>query len=250
RLTTNASVNYILEEVPFIVDTPLTLFLGPDESLTVPVGEAFREYFQETEQYWIEWSRYLSLPFEWQEVVNRAAITLKLSHFEETGAVIAAPTTSIPEAPNSERNWDYRFCWLRDSYFVVHALNALGATKTMEGYLNYIMNIAAMSEDGYLQPVFGITLKKQLHESKVTTLAGYRGMGPVRVGNDAYRQVQNDGYGSVILSCTQTFFDSRLSRKGDETLFRRLEVLGKRAAEFWDKPDAGLWELRKRQEVH
>ena len=250
RLTTNASVNYVLEEVPFIVDEPLTFFLGPDETLTVPVAEAFREYFQETEQYWIEWSRYLTLPFEWQEDVNRAAITLKLSHFEETGAVIAAPTTSIPEAPDSGRNWDYRFCWLRDSYFVVHALNALGATKTMEGYLNYIMNIAAMSEEGYLQPVFGITLTQQLHEAEISSLAGYRGMGPVRVGNDAYRQVQNDGYGSVILACTQVFFDSRLSRRGDETLFKRLEVLGRQAKKLWDQPDAGLWELRQRQEVH
>ena len=250
RLTTNASVSYILEETPFIVDGPLTFFLGPDETLTVPVTEAFREYLQETEQYWVEWSRYLSLPFEWQEDVNRAAITLKLSHFEETGAVIAAPTTSIPEAPDSGRNWDYRFCWLRDSFFVVNALNALGATKTMEGFLNYIMNIAAMSTDGYLQPVFGITLNQQLHESEISTLAGYRGMGPVRVGNDAYRQVQNDGYGSVILACTQAFFDSRLSQKGDETLFRRLEVLGRQASKNWDQPDAGLWELRQRQEVH
>ena len=250
RLTTNASVNFVLEEVPFIVDEPLTFFLGPDETLTVPVSEAFREYFQETEQYWIEWSRYLTLPFEWQEDVNRAAITLKLSHFEETGAVIAAPTTSIPEAPNSGRNWDYRFCWLRDSYFVVHALNALGATKTMEGYLNYIMNIAAMSEEGYLQPVFGITLTQQLYEAEISSLKGYRGMGPVRIGNDAYRQVQNDGYGSVILACTQVFFDSRLSRRGDETLFKRLEVLGRQAKKSWDQPDAGLWELRQRQEVH
>ncbi len=250
RLTTDASVNYVLEETPFILDTPLTFFLGPDETLTLPVEEAFRDYSELTEQYWIEWSRYLSLPFEWQEDVIRAAITLKLSHFEETGAVIAAPTTSIPEAPNSGRNWDYRFCWLRDSYFVVHALNALGATKTMEGYLNYIMNIAAASKDGYLQPVFGITQKQQLHESTVTSLAGYRGMGPVRVGNDAYRQVQNDGYGSVILACAQIFFDTRLSRRGDETLFRRLEVLGERAANSWNEPDAGLWELRGKQEVH
>jgi GH15 family glucan-1,4-alpha-glucosidase len=250
RLTTDASVNYILEETPFILDTPLTFFLGPDETLTLPVEEAFRDYSELTEQYWIEWSRYLSLPFEWQEDVIRAAITLKLSHFEETGAVIAAPTTSIPEAPDSGRNWDYRFCWLRDSYFVVHALNALGATKTMEGYLNYIMNIAAASKDGYLQPVFGITQKQQLHESAVTSLAGYRGMGPVRMGNDAYRQVQHDGYGSVILACAQIFFDTRLSRRGDETLFRRLEVLGERAATSWNEPDAGFWELRGKQEVH
>jgi GH15 family glucan-1,4-alpha-glucosidase len=120
----------------------------------------------------------------------------------------------------------------------------------MEGYLNYIMNIAAMSKDGYLQPVFGITLTQELHEAEISSLAGYRNMGPVRVGNDAYRQVQNDGYGSVILSCAQTFFDSRLSRKGDVTLFRRLEVLGYRAQNAWDQPDAGLWELRQRQEVH
>ena len=250
RLTTDASVAYVLEETPFILDKPLTFFLGPDETLTTPVAEAFREHFEQTDQYWLEWARYLTLPFEWQEEVVRAAITLKLSHFEETGAVIAAPTTSIPEAPNSGRNWDYRYCWLRDSLFVVHALNAVGATKTMEGYLNYIMNIAAASQNGYLQPVFGITQSQQLDETIVSTLPGYRGMGPVRVGNGAYTQIQNDGYGSVILACAQSFFDCRLIKTGDKTLFRRLEVLGERAVEFWDKPDAGLWELRSRKEVH
>ncbi len=250
RLTTDAPVSYILEETPFILDQSLSFFLGPDETLTTQVSEAYREFFEKTDQYWVEWSRYLSLPFEWQEAVIRAAITLKLSNFEETGAVIAAPTTSIPEAPNSGRNWDYRFCWLRDSLFVVHALNTLGATKTMEGYLEYITNIAAASRDGYLQPVFGITQSQRLDESTVGSLAGYRGMGPVRIGNDAYRQVQNDAYGSVILSCAQTFFDSRLMKRGDETLFRRLEILGERAARSWNEPDAGLWELRNRQEVH
>jgi len=249
RLTTDASVAYVLEETPFILDKPLTFFLGPDETLTMPVAEAYREHFEQTDQYWLEWSRYLTLPFEWQDAVIRAAITLKLSHFEETGAVIAAPTTSIPESPDSGRNWDYRYCWLRDSLFVVHALNALGATKTMEGYLNYIMNIAAASQNGYLQPVFGITQSQQLDETTVA-LAGYRGMGPVRVGNDAYRQVQNDGYGSIILACAQIFFDCRLTRTGDAALFQRLEVLGERAAESWNKPDAGLWELRNRMEVH
>lgn len=250
RLTTDASVAYVLEETPFNLEIPLTFILGPDESLTMPVSDAFREFFEKTDQYWLEWTRFLSLPFEWQDAVVRAAITLKLSNFEETGAVIAAPTTSIPESPDSGRNWDYRYCWLRDSLFVVHALNALGATKTMEDYLNYIMNIAAASNNGYLQPVFGITQSQRLDESIVSSMPGYRGMGPVRVGNDAYRQVQNDGYGSVILACTQCFFDSRLTRKGDETLFRRLEVLGQRAAESWNQPDAGLWELRNRKEVH
>ncbi len=250
RLTTDAPVTYVLEEVSFLLETPMSFALGPDEPLPDSPGELFREFFDHTDSYWREWVRYLSVPFEWQEAVIRAAITLKLSTFEETGAVIAAPTTSVPEAPGSERNWDYRYCWLRDSFFVVHALNNLGVTQTMEEYLKYIMNIAETSEDGYLQPLFGVAQGRKLDERVAGGLAGYRGMGPVRIGNDAYRQIQNDSYGFVILSCTQMFFDLRLSRQGDEALFRRLEALGNKAVEVWNQPDAGIWELRKTQSVH
>jgi GH15 family glucan-1,4-alpha-glucosidase len=250
RLTTDAPVSYILDEVPFVLETPLTLLLGPDESLELPVAETGRQFFENTDMYWREWSRYLSIPFDWQDAVIRAAITLKLSSFEESGAVIAAMTTSIPEAPNSDRNWDYRYCWLRDSYFVVHALNRLGATRTMESYLGYITNIVAGAESGYLQPVYGITQESRLSEREIDSLAGYRGMGPVRVGNGAYDQVQNDGYGSVVLACTQAFFDRRLVRSGEASLFERLERLGDHALKRWDQPDAGLWELRTRERVH
>ncbi|MDJ0949561.1 MAG: glycoside hydrolase family 15 protein [Alphaproteobacteria bacterium] len=250
RLTTDAPVAYVLEEVPFVLEWPLTLILGPDESLTQPVAETGREFCEKTDEYWREWCRYLSLPFEWQEAVIRAAITLKLSNFEESGAMIAAMTTSIPEAPDSGRNWDYRYCWLRDSYFMVHALNRLGVTRTMEGFLGYIINIVAGAPDGYLQPMYGITLENKLPEREVETLPGYRGMGPVRVGNDAYTQVQNDGYGNVVLACTQSFFDHRVTRMGDANLFRLLERLGEQAVARWDQPDSGLWELRKRQTVH
>jgi len=250
RLTTNTPVTYILDEVPFVLDAPVTLLLGPDESLTESIAESGRDFLEKTNAYWRDWCRGLSLPFEWQEDVIRAAITLKLSNFEESGAVVAAMTTSVPEAPNSGRTWDYRYCWLRDSYFVVHALNRLGATKTMEGYLRYITNIVAGAEAGYLQPVFGITQENRLTEREIDSLAGYRGMGPVRVGNDAYSQVQNDGYGSVVLACTQAFFDRRLERPGDAALFGRLELLGEQAVRRWNQPDAGMWELRTRNRVH
>ena len=120
----------------------------------------------------------------------------------------------------------------------------------MEGYLNYIANIVVAAEDGYLQPVFGITLEQRLEERQIETLAGYRGMGPVRVGNGAYSQVQNDGYGSVILAITRSFFDQRLSKLGDRSLFERLERLGEQAVRRWNQPDAGLWELRTREGVH
>ena len=250
RLTTDAPIAYLVEEVPFLLEDPLTLYLGPDEPLQGAVGDVGREFRERTEAYWLEFSRHLAIPLEWQEAVIRAAITLKLSSFEETGAIVAAMTTSIPEAPESGRNWDYRFCWLRDAYFVVRAANRLGVTDTMERYLRYITNVSALSPDGYLQPVFGIRLQRRLDERIVTTLRGYRSMGPVRVGNDAWRQVQNDSYGSVIHAVAQAFFDRRLTRRGTVETFRRLELLGEQAVHRYDQPDAGVWEFRERLSVH
>ncbi len=225
RLTTDAPVSYVAEEVPFVLTRPIELVLGPDESLAASLPDLGREFAERTDAYWRDWCRTLSVPFEWQEPVLRAAVTLKLMAFEDTGALIAAMTTSIPEAPDSGRNWDYRYCWLRDAYFVVTALNRLGATQVMENYLDYIVNIVSTAgEDGYLEPVYGILREAELPEREIETLRGYRGMGPVRVGNKAAAQIQNDGYGSVVLACTQIFFDParhRPRRRGDEALVPR-----------------------------
>lgn len=250
RLTTDVPVRFIREEVAFVLEHPVAMILGPDESLTASVAETARQFRERTEEYWTEFTRYLSIPFEWQEEVIRAAITLKLCSDDESGAIIAAMTTSVPEAADSGRNWDYRFCWLRDSYFVVRALNRLGVTSTLEHYLSYITNLAVSTSDGYLRPVYGINPESSLSEREVTTLAGYRGMGPVRVGNQAWQQVQNDGYGSVVLSATQVFFDRRLFRTGAGQLFEQLERLGMQAAQRFNQPDSGLWESRGRRQVH
>ncbi len=250
RLTTNASVTAIVEETAFFLEDTATLLLGPDETLQGAVGETGRRFAEETAAYWREWVRYLSIPFEWQEAVIRAAITLKLNAYDDTGAIVAAMTTSIPEAPNSGRNWDYRYCWLRDGYFVVNALNRLSTTRTMERYLGYVVNIAAGTKDAALQPVYRIDGRSLIEEHLIDTLPGYRGMGPVRVGNQAYQQVQHDVYGSAILTATHVFFDRRLVRCGDEALFHRLELLGERAVQLHDQPDAGLWELRGAARVH
>jgi GH15 family glucan-1,4-alpha-glucosidase len=250
RLTTNASLTAILEERPFFLDEEVTLLLGPDETVPSAVTEVGRHFIEETTSYWRDWVRRLAIPFEWQDAVIRAAITLQLNTYDDTGAIIAAMTTSIPEAPHSTRNWDYRYCWLRDGYFVVDALNRLGATETMENYLRYIVNIAAGVGAGPLQPVYRINGDAALAESVVATLPGYRGMGPVRIGNDAYRQVQHDVYGSAILAATHVFFDERLTKRGDAALFERLEALGHRALGAFDQPDAGPWEFRGSARVH
>ena len=248
RLTTDASLTAIIEERVFLCDRELTLLLGPDETVAGAIGELGRSFVEETRHWWRDWVRRLAIPFEWQSAVIRAAITLQQNAFDDTGAIVAAMTTSIPEAPDSGRNWDYRYCWLRDGYFVVDALNRLNATETMERYLSYIVNVAA--GDTTLQPVYRINGDPALHESTVSSLPGFRGMGPVRVGNDAFRQVQNDVYGSAILAATHVFFDERLTRPGDVRLFERLEPLGERAVAVFAQPDAGLWELRGRSSVH
>ena len=252
RCTTDMPIAYLANEVPFLLEEEVTLIFGLDESFPTDIKLTAHEYFERTYEYWQEWVRYLAIPFDWQKAVIRSAITLKLCSFEETGAIIAATTTSIPEAAGTQRNWDYRYCWLRDAYFVVQALNRLGATKTMEDHLRYITNIVAGSEaeGGHLQPVYGVALGKALIESFVEDLSGYRDMGPVRKGNQAYEHIQNDVYGSVILAATQAFFDQRLSKPGDAALFERLEVIGERCVELYDKPDAGLWELRTMARVH
>ncbi len=250
RLTTDASISHVLSERNFVLNRPVAFILGPDESVRDSVVTVSRRFYERTRDYWHAWVRTLSIPFEWQDAVIRAAITLKLCTFEDTGAVVAAMTTSIPEAAGTQRNWDYRFCWLRDSFFVVHALNRLGATNTMEAYLRYILDLAAGTDGGLLQPVYGIRGESDLSECLVESLPGYRGMGPVRVGNQAYEQIQHDVYGSVILSATQFFFDKRLSITGGVDQFELLEVLGQRAIEFHDQPDAGIWEYRGRTRVH
>jgi pentatricopeptide repeat protein len=250
RLTTDAPISYIVEEAAFALDAPFDLILGPDETLQGSIRGIAREFQERTEDYWREWVRYLSIPYDWQDAVIRAAITLKLCSFEETGAIIAAMTTSIPESPASGRNWDYRYCWLRDAYFVVYALNRLGATRTMEDYIRYITNVAALEPDGTLRPVYGVLPETSLDERVVEALPGFRDMGPVRIGNAAWRQVQNDSYGSVVLAAAQMFVDRRLTRMGDLGLFHRLERLGQRAVAVAFEPDAGLWEFRTRKEPH
>ena len=249
RMTTDVSLSAILEGNQFVLTESKHMILGTDESIPESVDKVTREHFGETKRYWQNWVRGLAIPFEWQEAVIRAAITLKLCAFEDTGAVIAAMTTSVPESANSGRNWDYRFCWLRDSYFTIQGLNSLGATKTMSAYLRYIVNVSSEAET-QLQPVYSITGKADLSERIIDSLPGYRGMGPVRVGNQAYVQTQNDVYGAVVLAATQYFFDHRVPEPGTIDNFKRLEILGERAAQLYNQPDAGIWEYRGRERVH
>jgi len=250
RLTTSCPVSHILEERTFRLEEPLAFFLGPDEKLTEDVAQVVDKNLSNTVAYWREWVRTLSLPLDWQAPVIRAAITLKLCCYEETGAIVAALTTSIPEHADSGRNWDYRYCWIRDAYYVVRALNRLGAADLLENYLGYLRNLVDLSGGGHVQPVYGVGLEPALIERIAEDLPGYRGMGPVRVGNQAHEHLQHDVYGQIVLPLVQSFFDERLLRPGTYEDFHALEKVGERAFEMYDQPDAGLWEFRTMARVH
>jgi GH15 family glucan-1,4-alpha-glucosidase len=249
RLTTDAPLSYIDREAPFVLNRPLSMVLGADEPVPGELTILCREFCDRTRDYWMDWVRRLSISYDWQEPIIRAAITLKLSNFEETGGIIAAHTTSIPEAPGSGRTWDYRYCWLRDAYFVVKALNRIGATQTMEDFISFILGIAANNKEA-LRPVYSVVPTDSMEENTAPHLKGYRGDGPVRIGNAAALQDQNDTYGSIILAAMPMFFDQRLPRPGDEALFRLLESLGEKSLELALRPDSGIWEFRGRRQVH
>jgi len=254
RMTTDAPVGHIETERLFRLEEPIAMFLGPDEGFDSDLATTVERMLKETTDYWRGWVRTLSVPLEWQEAVIRAAITLKLCAHEETGAIVAALTTSIPEHPPHDgqqgRNWDYRYCWLRDAYYVVQALNRLGAADMLENYLGYLRNIVDRSKGGHVQPLYGVGLEPSLTERFAEHLPGYRGMGPVRVGNQAHEHLQHDVYGQIVLSTVQAFFDERLFRPATVDDFRNLEPVGDRAFELHDKPDASLWEFRGREAVH
>jgi len=233
-----------------VLDGPLTFIVGDDEPINEPPGAFGRSLLDQTRSYWELWVRDLAIPADYQEAVIRAAITLKLCTFEDTGAVLAALTTSIPEAPDSGRNWDYRYCWLRDSYFTVHALNRLGATQTMETYLRFIHNTHARTPAAELQPLYGISGESELTEVTAPSLRGYRGMGPVRIGNQAFQQHQHDIYGAILLAASQIFYDERLATIDEDKVFARLERLGEHAVQAFAVPDSGPWELRGTEYVH
>lgn len=250
RLSTDAPLDAIVNETPFGLNRSVTLVLGGDQELKDFSVEAERDSLEATAAWWRDWVGSLALPREWRDAAARAAIALRLNVTEESGAIIAAMTTSIPEAPDSGRNWDYRYCWLRDAYFVVDALYRVGDLAPRERYVDFVMSIVSRANDMAIPPLYTITGGPIPTERVATHLTGYRGMGPVRVGNQAYEQIQHDIYGEAILTALPLFTDSTFSVRGDVGLFNQLEILGNRAATSFDKPDAGLWELRGKERVH
>lgn len=234
-------------------ERPMTIY--SDAGLTFSAGEPMpghslatvKDALEHTRRYWEGWSRHCYLPRDYQEPILRSALALKLLTFADTGAVIAAPTTSLPEVPGGERNWDYRYCWLRDSYFVVRALSRLAQFEEQDRYVGYLEQLALRSEQ--LQPVYGIAGEAQLIEFTLDHLSGAYGSRPVRVGNQAWEHQQNDVYGELMLTLTPVFFDARfVSRHGKDALWELIVHLASEVMRVWREPDQGIWEYRHKHQ--
>jgi GH15 family glucan-1,4-alpha-glucosidase len=243
-LITDASVSYILGETAFELKESKHFALGYGLPFQGPLRFGIEEQLDRTVTYWRGWSKRCNIPFEFQNETIRSALALKLHIFEDTGAIIAAATTSIPEGPEPGRTWDYRYCWLRDAYFVVSALNRLGQFDEMEAFIRYLQNLSASEPAGVLQPVYGIAGEKELHERELPWLKGFGGYGPVRVGNAAYKMEQHDVYGEMVLAITPTFFDRRLEKTDLGQALRNVQQLIEQAIRIFAEPDAGIWEFR------
>ena len=249
RLTSNIPINYILDEQLTVLNESKYLVLTYGNPLEAPLISTAEHFLRETVSYWRLWIKHSSIAAFYQRNVIRSALALKIHQYEDTGAIIAAGTTSLSEYPGSGRNWDYRFCWLRDTFYVINSLNHIGHFEEMEKYFNYVSDIS-VSESFRYQPLYGITGEKKLTENVLDHLDGYLGNKPVRVGNQAYEHIQNDIYGQVLVSLLPLYTDHRFVFSERKDSARWLEYLLSKVERTIDEKDAGIWEFRNIANTH
>ena len=240
-LGTNLPASYVLHRREFALDRPLYFVLSYGPPAAPSSWPAVQYELESTIAGWRAWAKSCALPSFAADRVLRSALCLKLHANEDTGAIIAAATTSIPEAMGTERTWDYRYCWLRDAAFVTEALRRIGQLSEGERFIHFLRDVAAA---GPLQPVYGIGGERNLEEVFLPHLAGFGGNGAVRIGNAAALQRQNDLTGEMILCLGTLLSDQRLVHDDPHCFWPLIERLVEETIEAAPRPDMGIWEFR------
>ncbi|WP_406826038.1 glycoside hydrolase family 15 protein [Pedobacter sp. KACC 23697] len=249
RLSTNVSLTYIIDEKAFVLNEAKYLIMTYGQNLEAPVVSTAENFLRETISYWRLWIKHSSIAGFYQPFVIRSALVLKIHQYEDTGAIIAASTTSLPESPGSTRNWDYRYCWLRDSHYVLTSLNHIGHFEEMEKYFNYLSDISH-AEDKRYQPLYGIAGEREITERTLDHLDGYKGEQPIRIGNQAYEHIQNDIYGQVLISMLPLYTDHRFVFSERSDSVKWIESVLSKIERTIDEKDAGIWEFRNIANMH
>lgn len=243
RLTTNAPLSYLDGEA-FALSERKHFVLAWGAPVEEPLEPLCDRFLRETVKYWQLWVKHCDVPPIYQEEVIRSALALKLHCFEDTGAIVAALTTSIPEAPGSGRTWDYRYCWLRDAYYTLGAFRLLGHFEEREQFLQFLLNVAASAPDLDLAPLYRIDGKTDLGERVLDDWPGFAGEKPVRVGNGAATHKQHDVFGEMVLALTPLFLDARFREQVTPPVLDLVTRLARKAVSVAGQPDAGIWEYR------
>lgn len=243
-LYTNLDIQDVSNGTPIELKGSAYFLLSYHEKLDpVTPDKMFMEY-ERTKAYWLYWVYRTKVPESHKEMLIRSIITLKLLMFQRTGAVIAAPTTSLPEIIGRDRNWDYRYCWVRDASMIIDLYSRIGHARTSLRYINFILN-RMLVKDYNISVMYGINGEENLEERTLDHLSGYAGSRPVRIGNAAYKQKQNDVYGELIETIYTSFVvDFRDDLLLDEETWTVVRSLAKKVEQIWCEPDCGIWERR------
>ncbi len=240
-LFSDLPVSFISNRQPFVLRRPIYLLLSAGGRREAPRASEVHQLYEDTVAGWREWAKSCALPSFCPDAVLRSALCLKLHAFSDTGAIIAAATTSIPEAMGTERTWDYRYCWLRDAAFVVEAFRRISHLAEGEQFVAFLRDVA---EAGPLQPVYGVGGERELEEIMLPHLAGFHGNGLVRIGNAASLQRQHDLNGELVLCLETVLSDPRIAPEDATTYLPLVERLVEEAIELAPQPDTGIWEFR------
>jgi GH15 family glucan-1,4-alpha-glucosidase len=243
RLTTDVPLSYLGGQ-PFALTGRRHLVLTWGAPIEEPLPALADRFLRETVAFWRRWVKGLDVPPHYQEQVIRSALALKLHCFEDTGAIVAASTTSIPESPGSGRTWDYRYCWLRDAFYVLAAFRRLNRFEEREKFTQWLLDVAGGSPDLELSPLYRVDGRTDLAESIVEGWSGFEGEGPVRIGNGAATHRQNDVYGELVLALAPVFLDERFRDERTPAALDLLRRLARRGIAVAGTADAGIWEYR------
>lgn len=243
RLTSDIPISH-LGGNPFTLTDKRHLVLTWGAPVEEPLRSLTERFLSETQRYWQRWVKECNIPPLYQNAVIRSGLALKLHCFEDTGAIVAAMTTSIPESAVSGRNWDYRYCWLRDAYYSLGAFRILGHFEELESFIHYLMNVAGGAPDLDLSPLYTVDGSRSPEERVLDNWPGFGGDGPVRVGNGASLHTQNDVFGEMVLALVPIFLDERFSGERSDPALKLIERLARKAISVAGKPDAGIWEYR------